>query len=618
MTILGLSVFYIIAYVVLCGVIYLFPKTADPAKKQTAFLWVPVSLLLAECWASVTAGLFSLLHIPVSLLSIGLAHLAAAAALFLFKRKRARGLQKADMKITDIVLGAMLLALVLAIGYIRFFTANPIIFLSVDPAERLGNAMTIAVTQSVITHFPNQYFIQLTGSLFIQTLQPFHPSMLPFRFFELKDLLNWWFTGALFYGAVSLFMRTRFSRVVAFIITFVFVLGYPWMGQLYGFVYPGVATNLILLVLISFTLLFRGDLGRTPAYFIVSLGCFGLGVCYTLYAPPLFLAAFFAVILYEHRLHAASKQLGETTQSMGGFLRKLALTELLIFIIPAIWTVVNAIALDREGEFNVSNSITAEGGIYRNLFTDFLPYAPFVFWLLWRQVTKRKWDFPILFSLIFAVYQFGIFVLMMMGRVSTYYYYKLYFATWLIFLFLACLAVDTLIQHGRFRRFVVTYIVCWALVGILGVTGAENTLNNHRQLSDPEPGAGVSFRIYSSNLLYFRPPGEYNGVNYGWAFIDLCTEARALLGPVDVDEKKRVEIITDNFQDTFWKDALTGQMLTPREGTPKNRNGLWIVLYGSSGYVFDQAYYDSLPRLFENELGFIVKPVLPVSPVSPV
>jgi hypothetical protein len=196
---------------------------------------------------------------------------------------------------------------------------------------------------------------------------------------------------------------------------------------------------------------------------------------------------------------------------------------------------------------------------------------------------------------------------MMTSRVSTYYYYKLYFATWLIFLFLACLAVDTILRNGRFRRFVAMYIICWGLVGFLGVSGAENLLNNHRQLSDPEPGANVSFRIYSSNLLYARPPGEYNQVNYGWAFIDLCTRARTLLGPVDEDV--RVEIITDDFQDIFWKDALTSQMLTPREGTPENKNGLWIVLYGSSGYVFDQVYYDSLPRLFENELGFIVRPV---------
>ncbi|MDR0875280.1 MAG: hypothetical protein LBN12_03625 [Clostridiales Family XIII bacterium] len=593
MTLLVLSVFYIITYLALCGAVYLFPKTADPGRRQAAFLWVPVSLLLAECWVSVAAGLFSLLHIPVTLLSIGLAHLAAAVALILFMRKHTPGLQKIEIKIADIALGALLLALILIIGYVRFFTANPIIFLSVDPAERLGNAMTIAVTQSVITHFPNQYFIQLTGSLFIQTMQSLVPDVLPFRFFEFKDLFNLWFTGALFYGGISLFMRSRFSRVLAFLATFAFVLGYPWMGQLFGFVYPGVATNLILLILIAFALLFRGDIGRIPAYLIVSLGCFGLGVCYTLYVPPVFLAAFLAVAVYERRI---------STQW-----RRLALTEFAIFIIPAVWTVINAIALDAGGEFNVSNSITAEGGIYRNLFTDFLPYAPFVFWLLWRQISKRKWDFPTLFSLIFAVYQIGIFALMMTNRVSTYYYYKLYYATWLIFLFLACLAVDALVHKGLFRRFVTTYIVCWGLIAAIGITGAENMIDSHRQFSNPQPSGNIAFRIYSANIFYSMPPGEYSQINYDWAFIDLCSRAREQLGPVDEDI--RVEIITDNIHDTFWKDALTAQMLTPREGTPENKNGLWIVLYESAGYSADKEYYDSLPKLFENERGFIIQPV---------
>jgi len=490
-------------------------------------------------------------------------------------------------------MGALLLALIVFLGYVRFYTANPIIFATIDPAERFGNAMNISVMQTVVTNFPNQYFSQLTSSLFIQTLQPFAPDVLPFRFFVWKDLFNLWFTGALFYGAASLYMRSRFSKVIAFILTFVFVLGYPWMNQLFGFVYPGVALNLILLVLIAFALLFRGEIDKRIAYIMISIGCFGLGICYTLYVPPLFVAAFLAIFYYERKIE-------------GSRLSRVAFTEFAVFIVPAVWTFVNAVMLDFGGDFNVGNSMTGEGAVHRNLYTEFIPYAPLVLWLVWRLVTKKRWEFPLLFTLSFAAYQIAVFALMMPSLVSTYYYYKLYFATWFVFLFMACLAIDALVHHARIRRFIVVYLVCWALIAAVGISGLDYRLEQRRENANPQPGADVSFRVYSTNILYFTPPGEYNVINYGWDFIDLSTEARRLAGPVD--EERRIEIVTENMKDTFWKDALTSQFLVPALGKPESTSGLWIVLKESKAYAEDRAFFDSFERLFENDIGFIIDP----------
>jgi hypothetical protein len=613
---LAASVFYLISYFALAGAVYAFPKTVQGADgacgRQNAFLWLPVSLLLAECWLSVAAGLLSLLQMPVSLLSMGFSCIVPAALLFYLKRNKPG--QYFRLRPIDAVFGALLLALVLAIFYIRFFTANPIIFATIDPAERLGNAMNIAVAKSVISHFPNQYFIQLTGSLFIQSAQPFFPGVLPFRFFELKDIFNLWFTGALFYAGASLYMRSRFSKGIAFLLSFAFALGYPWMGQLFGFVYPGVAVNLILLVLIVMTLLAQGRLARVPAYLAVSLGCFGAGVCYTLFIPPLFLTAFLCVALYEFRIRKdrQNKQAGGNMalhgQNRGVFLARLALTEFCVFIIPAAWAFANAMVLGRGGEFNLGNSITAEGAIYRNLFTDFLPYAPFALWLLWRAAKKKQWSFPIVFALLFALYQIGMFALMMAWRISTYYYYKLNYATWFVLVLLAILAVDELTAHARAKRFVTVYFVCWLLVAAFGISGADYKLDALRPMSNPQPGADVSFRVYSTNLLYFTPPGVYNVENYGWDFIDLCTQARKLAGPPD--EEHRIGIVTGNSpRDGLWKDALTSQMLVPQPtAEPGDKNGLWIVLYDSDAYRNGKTYYDGLAPLFENARGFVARP----------
>ena len=170
---------------------------------------------------------------------------------------------------------------------------------------------------------------------------------------------------------------------------------------------------------------------------------------------------------------------------------------------------------------------------------------------------------------------------MMTWKVSTYYYYKLYFATWLIFLFAACLAIDELVQYARVKRFITAYFICWALVATLGISGIDYLIESHRPNSNLQPGADVSFRVYATNILYFRPPGVYNVINYDWNFIDLCTEARRLSGPVDED--RHIEIIATEMKDVFWKDALTSQLLIPRELgiRPENKSGLWIVQFGN-------------------------------------
>ncbi|MDR0851632.1 MAG: hypothetical protein LBN36_03980 [Clostridiales Family XIII bacterium] len=613
------ALFYIITYFALtCGV-YLYAKSEQ---KQNAFLWIPVSLLLCECYSAVIAGLLSLVHIPVDLVSIGIAYLIAAALLF-FRIRRQRKRQQFELRIADIAFGLILLLLIAVMGYMRFWTANPIIFATIDPAERFGNAMNIAVLKSVITHFPNLYFIQLSGSLFIQAMNPFFPGVLPFRFFEIKDLLNLWFTGALFYGAAGCYMKNRFSKIIAFILTFAFVAGFPWNNQLWGFVYPGVALNLIILVLIGATLLLQDRLDRMPAYLIIALGCFGVGVCYTLYVPPLYIAAFLAIALYLYRKRKAGRNNALNAEGFTGhnadhrqtarplrtlsFWGHLAVTEISVFIIPTVWTAVNTLALDAGGESNVGNSITAEGAIYRNLFTDFIPYVPFAFYFLYRACRKKEFDFSSIFSIVFAIFQIGLLVMMLQGKISTYYYYKVYFVTWFIFLFLACLAVDQLSKHVSAKRLIAVYLICWMLVGGVGILGLDSKLSARYPLANPQPGADVSFRIYTNNLFYFPPPGVNNIININWDFINLCTEAQRL--SAEAGETARIEMVTDSFQNSFWKDALTSQLLIFHEGMPQEKEGLWIVLPDNAYYEFDKEYLDSLPKLYENERGFVVKPV---------
>ena len=86
----------------------------------------------------------------------------------------------------------------------------------------------------------------------------------------------------------------------------------------------------------------------------------------------------------------------------------------------------------------------------------------------------------------------------------------------------------------------------------------------------------------------------------------MCTEAKRLSEEQGISA--RIEIVTDDFQASFWKDALTSQLLIYHVGIPQETDGLWIVMKDDWLYDDNKERFDGLPKLYENECGFVVQP----------
>ena len=646
-----ITVIYIISFIAWIGAVFWLPRTKE---KENGLIWLILCLVLYECWAAFITGLMSLSHIPVTVISVAIANFISAAIIFiLYKRldcfagarndsdtviargsaeQTARSIsdeagdeaiqktnnsksvlasrQRFSFSVVDIAFAVCLAVFCIYVWHIRFGQEAAIIYATIDPADRFSRAVGILTERTVIGPYPNMYFGHITNALFMGAAEPFFQGAYMVRAFIIKDVINIWLAGMLFYSALRQLSDKPFAKAIFFILGFAYTLGFPWNNQLWGFGYIGMAVTMIILVQMGAR--FLKDEKQAPAigFIIIAAGCFCVGISYTMFAPPVFITAFIFILMWS-----LSSSRALTKRSIA----KIALTEIKVFAVPVILVVVFTVLIGRgEAGTDLGEQFMIEGAIYRNLLGDFLIWLPLALFAVVFFLRKLKWHFSWVFGIVFVIYQAYFLYRMISGSVSTYYYYKLNFVTWFVVLFLAGAAIVFLTQGGGKR--VMTAIGCWIFVffiaAVFTVRGYDFSLKERNELMNPIPAASGLFGIYANNNAYFNYP-ENNIVYFGWDFIALCEAARAeriaqpgAAEPGDFFEN-RVEIITNSFHAVYWADALTGEHIKQKRALgidemPDSDAKIWIVIKGSDMYKENADQIDKYQKVFENDLGFVV------------
>ncbi|MDR1797154.1 MAG: hypothetical protein LBR44_06855 [Clostridiales Family XIII bacterium] len=611
------SVFYLLSVVALCGCAFFYPKSAE---RQNAVVWIAVTILAYECWLAFVGGVFSLAHVPVSIATVGIANIVMASVIVRKMRKleaaeppapgRRFFVQLYTVRVIDLLFVLALAVVVARLALERFGDAAPIIYATIDPADRLSRANQVMAGASVIYYYPNMYFGDMASGMFMQMLDPAFPGILSYRAFEIKEAVNLWLAGLLFYAGLRQYSSRNFSCGFFFLLAFVYTLGYPWNNELFGFGYLGISVNLIIFTAIGAKLLYTKDVKPFVGLAVISMGCLGTGLSYTLFAPPLYVAAFLAIGVWLLR-RENEKRMPPTIFEFAA--KRFVPVQLAVFVLPVAFTCVFTMLLGREEGISVGSQLTEEGAIFRNLFSDFLPWLPFALVGALLIFKKPHLDFIRIFAVIFALFQAYFFLSMWKGSVSTYYYFKLNFVLWFVVLFLAGIAVDVLANRKKSVAFVTFYTLVWGVVAVLGVTGLEMRLTAKNYNINPVtiPLAGACFQVYSTNNLY-QTELPQNVVYVDEPFIDLCDHARTLRGPSNDGSfnENRVGAVCDIFRDAYWVDCLVDEHIETQPVTgifelPHDGEKIWVVLKDSELYKNNKDYVDGLERAYENEIGFV-------------
>lgn len=568
---------------------------------QSLAAWAAGALFGYELYACAVGGLMTILHIPADILTIGAADLAAAAAVYILCI-RPHGVQKYSLKPEDIAALLVFAGAAAAVGLQRFAPGWIIAYETSDPARHLQMALDCVRQKTAVSTYSGMIVGPFTNALTIEMLSFLFPGTLRYRIFILKDLYNFFMAGALFYACLRRRLNRPLLRWLGIGMGLLYMLGYPLSNLLFGFVYLGLGVNAAAFLILAVDLYVSHETDSRLALGLVSLGCMGSGLSYTLFAPLVFVSVFCLLTWDFVRRNKPLLQ----KENLVHFVQ----LQLYTFLLPTLYTLYFVVYFQLGRNVPLGEALTYEGYIYRNLYTDFLLFLPLAVIGLWATIRGKKWQLCTAMAPLGLAYCLYFFREMVHDRISTYYYYKLNYLVWLIVLVLAMEGIVFLSEKALSA--VVSWGLCTALVFFMAFSGHIEAYYNKNNLYMPLQDNKGMVHIYETNEIYLLHSRDYAD---SLKLVDLCAQLGAYASRGDA----AAPFIGDELH-SGWYEALTDQRFSPEDAygggaeTPAERFlqgdacGDYIVVWKDSDEYEEAApILDRLAVVYRNDAGYIAK-----------
>lgn len=577
------SVFFILAVAIFVSGFWMFPKSG---KKLLGVVWIPVTAVFLMCFHVLAGGIINLIRLPVNIVSVGFADIALGV-FFWQNILRKKEKQIYEWKKEQFLFLGLLGAATAAFAIFRYGTGLELNYYTIDPAAHLRDAMDVVNKQQV----QNMFYAALNNALLIELLAPLAVVSEYYKFFLLAEVLNLFLSGAMFYALIQRWCQNRFTKAAAFIAAFLYTAGYPLNNALFGFTYLGMGVTIIACLLLLTDSFIEEKLNPGINIFLMMAGCLGIFESYMLFMPVVYFAVFFCIA-------------GKRYKQKRLFTVKTVTDYLAIFLLPCILGLYYGFFGVFSGDVTVGSAISAEGAIYRDLYSNFLALAPFAMIAVYQMVKKKIYQTLNIMLPMMMVFMAGMFAAGIKGKVSSYYYYKNYYVLWLLVFLMAFIGISYLSEYAR--EVVVCCFLSWGAVALFYVTRLEETLADRKPLFVPMQKADQLNDVYSFNCQLLMFPGypSYKMELYQYVYENLLAKG----GTVP---------IAAGWEDDYWYQAVTNQRLSEELQHWKNEKQYFkflekegdmiLVLYDNELYTKNQKYFDSLERVYENGMGFVAK-----------
>lgn len=557
--------------------------------KKSALEWLVLLFLLIGCYHTLAAGVINLFRIPSTIITIGIGDMVPAV-FFWRKIIKTKEHQQYEWKWPDTVFIVLLLAfLILFIKYHYGGTALIMNYQSIDAGVHCRIAMNIYNCEPVMS----MYHDALWNALFMETLGAFSTVDQFYRWYVLADVIHLGMAAAVFYAIARRHGKGLYMQMAAIIMAFIYVVGYPMNSTLFGFSYLGMSVTLIGMLILIMEMYLADEVPKWYGIAAMMLGCLGLIETYAMFVP----VVYFAVIFCIFRSQQAVKKL---------ISKETVMICLAVFLIPCmlgLWYTYRGVF---AGGITVGNAISHEGGCYRELYSNFLFFIPGAI-LGYVELIRRKKQALLVFL---APFQFAftalMFVMTLLGRTSSYYYYKLYFPLWLVVILLNIYAAAWAVRETRLLLAAVVGV--WCALALVFAGNIEHKIQDKNPNLILEARASHYVDVIGFNLAWFRMP-EYSTERlelYSWVYQNLLEE-----------EEGRVPAVLP-YEDSYWFENVTNQQFLgwdyyrmDIEGLKQNINESGaeyvLVLRKAPLYYNNPGEFDSLERVYENAEGFVAR-----------
>lgn len=223
-----------------------------------------------------------------------------------------------------------------------------------------------------------------------------------------------------------------------------------------GFFYLGLGVAIInaIILIIDET---KDVLNTKTIVMILFLLNLGLFFTYYLFIPFVYLAEFIYFIMVNKQ-----KNKKILTKRLIVFI---AITLMLPCILGFEFNVLQGMIHQKtSGTMAPTDIMKDEGYIYRNSYSNFILFLPFVVLYFFNHIKKRQIDFNMIFFTTLILYIGFIFVLYKANLISAYYMFKNYYVLWLIMIYITCASIIEVSSTKRGEDGTAIYTLIYILI----------------------------------------------------------------------------------------------------------------------------------------------------------
>ena len=286
-------IMYILLSIIMI-ILFIFMKKTN--KKENIILSITMSIILYMCFNIFVTLVFSIIKVKITLINLSIVQIFMIISFVRMLRKK--GIQKYYIKKADIIFIVVLLVVIIAIALIHYGFPFNIKYIITDAATHYLATMNF-LEHSELGFTNKVEFISfntfMTGAyvncgILLKSLANIISVKDYFTVFVLFDLGVLFLSVELFYLIISRGMHKKSEYILAYIFSFIYLLGYALNSTLSGFCYLSLGLAIILAIIIIMEYIRRET--NVVIILLTALLTLGLFFSYYFFVPVIYLSIF--------------------------------------------------------------------------------------------------------------------------------------------------------------------------------------------------------------------------------------------------------------------------------------------------------------------------------------
>lgn len=610
-----MGIFYLLT--VLCMLsTFVLVKKSD--KKVNLVNWCILSLISYLGFNIMICMIFGNLNVRTNLVFLAIINLIVSAGLG-FKIYKDKEIQKFEIRVKDFIAVIICAAIICYIAVDQYVPlSNTVANASVDACNHYIAAVKFADNSIILSKIENNTGYNLktmqTGAyintgIFMSVVRNIIPDFKDYQTFKVFEIAVLFLNILAFYMLISEKIKTNKNFVIGIVFLLLYAFAYPYTSLLYGFSYLSVsiafATGLFYLAKLY---------GEKEVNFwcllpLISLMGIGIIFSYCLFVPALF--SFICIYVFikdfeKKEEKSILKIFKKSTLIVTGILLLVTILAIAYLVVPT---------FTDSDQNKLTDAIGFVGGCYKSLYQDLLFYIPFVAIFVYKTIKEKKVNYQaVVLALIFAQTLVCL-VGLICGIVSAYYYYKIYYIIWILFVQIAVEVMCDLTENKELMVALKAYTVVWLLIIIGALYGIEGKL----LVKSPYAIDGPRLYLFAG-IYYDSNISATANINVSCLVNAKRIEIAEEMGKVEDMTLKNMLVGGMNTNSKAWIYVISGIesggesindlqkaiVETDLEDFMENEDKKYFVLFNESDEFETTEDYEVI---FKNEAGYIFKKI---------